>query len=92
MIHSLSQAHKKRLWSCSDKSNATKDGDTMFHPLCVALGNLPWELARLKGWYTVVALIPVFDSKTPAEEKRARLARCLERALRTLKLQGALWA
>ena len=60
----------------------------MFHPLCVALGNLPWHLAKQKGWYTPIALLPVFPSTMPAEEKRARMARVLKAVLRVLKVAG----
>ena len=72
----------------SDAAYLTQDGDTVFHPLCVALGNLPWQLAKQKGWYTPIALLPVFPSTMPPEEKRARMARVLEVVLRVLKVAG----
>ena len=72
----------------SDAAHLTQDGDTVFHPLCVALGNLPWELAKQKGWYTPIALLPIFPSTMPAAEKRARTARVLKVVLDILKVAG----
>ena len=37
------------------------------------LMNVPWEIARAKGWYTVIAMLEVFDKKARNFQPKAPL-------------------